>query len=169
LIKVFTVIHKELIWYEMSLWIAMTCWMLLKTVFVIQCWSTVQVKPVTRNKLQLVGVTAMLLASKYEEMFAPEVADFVYITDNAYAKADIWEMERDILRTLDFCLGKPLCLHFLRRNSKAGEVSETFCFQPHGWFGLVVALCPQTPKHIRGGWSHTDTCEPVDGVGTLQL
>jgi hypothetical protein len=36
---------------------------------------------------------------------------------------------------------------------------------------LVIALRPQTPKHIRGGWSHyTDTSEPVDGgVGTLQL
>jgi hypothetical protein len=29
---------------------------------------------------------------------------------------------------------------------------------------LVVALRPQTPKHIRGGWSHyIDTSEPVDG------
>jgi hypothetical protein len=35
---------------------------------------------------------------------------------------------------------------------------------------LVIALRPQTPRHIRGGWSHyTDTSEPVDGVGTLQL
>jgi hypothetical protein len=32
------------------------------------------------------------------------------------------------------------------------------------WFGLVIALRPQTPKQIRGGWSHyTDTSEPVDG------
>lgn len=76
----------------------------------------------SKSKLQLVGVTAMLLSSKYEEMFAPEVADFVYITDNAYTKADIREMERDILRTLNFSFGKPLCLHFLRRNSKAGQV-----------------------------------------------
>jgi hypothetical protein len=30
--------------------------------------------------------------------------------------------------------------------------------------GLVIALRPQTSKHIRGGWSHyTDTSEPVDG------
>jgi hypothetical protein len=30
--------------------------------------------------------------------------------------------------------------------------------------GLVFALRPQTPKHIRGGWSHyTDTSEPIDG------
>jgi hypothetical protein len=28
------------------------------------------------------------------------------------------------------------------------------------FFGLVIALRPQTPKHIRGGWSHyTDTSE----------
>lgn len=37
-----------------------------------------------RTKLQLVGVTAMLIASKYEEIYAPEVKDFVYITDKAY-------------------------------------------------------------------------------------
>jgi cyclin B len=38
------------------------------------------------EKLQLVGVTAMLIASKYEEIYAPEVQDFVYITDKAYQK-----------------------------------------------------------------------------------
>jgi cyclin B len=43
----------------------------------------VQIK---RHNLQLVGVTAMLIASKYEEIYAPEVNDFVYITDNAYTK-----------------------------------------------------------------------------------
>ena len=84
-----------------------------------------QVQKVSRSKLQLVGVTCMLLASKYEEMYAPEIADFVYITDNAYTKADIRRMECLVLKTLDFNLGKPLPLHFLRRNSKAGEVSDT--------------------------------------------
>jgi len=64
----------------------------------------------------------MLLASKYEEMYAPEIADFVYITDNAYTKSDIRKMECIILKTLDFNMGRPLPLHFLRRNSKAGEV-----------------------------------------------
>ncbi|CAC5395051.1 CCNB2 [Mytilus coruscus] len=81
-----------------------------------------QEHPVSRNKLQLVGVTSMLIASKYEEMYAPEVADFVYITDNAYTKKEIRDMEGIILRSLDFSVGKPLCLHFLRRNSKAGQV-----------------------------------------------
>lgn len=81
-----------------------------------------QEQPVSRNKLQLVGVTAMFIASKYEEMYAPEIGDFVYITDGAYTKAQIRLMECLMLKTLDFSLGKPLCLHFLRRNSKAGCV-----------------------------------------------
>ena len=82
-----------------------------------------QVHHVTKSELQLVGVSAMLLASKYEEMYSPEIGDFVYITDNAYSKGQIRNMEALIFQSLDFNLGKPLCLHFLRRNSKAGFVS----------------------------------------------
>nr|AAK32876.1 cyclin B2 [Rana dybowskii] len=78
-----------------------------------------QVQPISRGKLQLVGVTSLLLASKYEEMYSPEVADFAYITDNAYTTSQIREMEMIILRELKFDLGRPLPLHFLRRASKA--------------------------------------------------
>ena len=83
-----------------------------------------QEQSVKRDKLQLVGVTAMLIASKYEEMYAPEINDFVYITDSAYSKTEIRRMEIVILKTLQFNLGRPLPLHFLRRNSKAGEVGS---------------------------------------------
>ncbi|KAI1235076.1 G2/mitotic-specific cyclin-B2, partial [Lamprotornis superbus] len=77
--------------------------------------------PVPRKKLQLVGVTALLVASKYEEILSPDVADFVYITDNAYTSNEIREMEMVILKELNFDLGRPLPVHFLRRASKAGE------------------------------------------------
>ncbi|XP_075431931.1 G2/mitotic-specific cyclin-B2-like [Ascaphus truei] len=78
-----------------------------------------QVQPVSRNKLQLVGITSLFVASKYEEMYTPEIADFVYITDNAYTQAQIKEMEMTVLRELKFDLGRPLPLHFLRRASKS--------------------------------------------------
>lgn len=57
---------------------------------------------VHRSKLQLVGVTAMLIACKYEEIYPPIVKDFVYITDNAYTKEEILEMEKNMLQALDF-------------------------------------------------------------------
>ncbi|KAJ6750932.1 hypothetical protein OIU85_001464 [Salix viminalis] len=44
------------------------------------------VKMVPRRELQLVGISSMLLACKYEEIWAPEVNDFVCISDNAYIK-----------------------------------------------------------------------------------
>nr|AAO73601.1 cyclin B [Lytechinus variegatus] len=77
---------------------------------------------VSKGKLQLVGVTAMFIASKYEEMYPPEINDFVYITDQAYTKSQIRQMEIVMLKGLGYNLGKPLCLHFLRRNSKAAMV-----------------------------------------------
>ena len=55
---------------------------------------------IMRTKLQLVAVSAMLIASKYEEIYAPEVRDFVFITDNAYTREEILQMEMSILTTL---------------------------------------------------------------------
>lgn len=88
-----------------------------------------QLHSVSKNNLQLVGVTAMFIASKYEEMYPPEINDFVYITDNAYTLNQIKSTECLMLKTLDYNLGKPLCLHFLRRNSKAAGVSLDVVFR----------------------------------------
>jgi len=62
---------------------------------------------VKRNRLQLVGVTAMLVASKYEEIWAPEVRDFVYISDRAYTRDQILNMEKIMLNSLRFNLTVP--------------------------------------------------------------
>ncbi|XP_048828920.1 G2/mitotic-specific cyclin-B2-like [Brienomyrus brachyistius] len=80
-----------------------------------------QVQPVPKGKLQLAGVAAMLIASKYEEMYAPEIADFVYLADDSFSRAQVCEMEILMLENLNFELGYPLPLHFLRRVSKAGK------------------------------------------------
>ncbi|KAL7646493.1 UNVERIFIED_CONTAM: hypothetical protein RMT77_001743 [Armadillidium vulgare] len=79
-------------------------------------------RDVTKDRLQLVGVASMYIASKYEEMYIPEIGDFAYITDKAFSKKDIRLMEIDILTVLKFYISFPLHIHFLRRNSKAGNV-----------------------------------------------
>ncbi|KAL0851269.1 hypothetical protein ABMA28_007104 [Loxostege sticticalis] len=76
---------------------------------------------VQRNQLQLVGVTAMFIASKYEEIYPPDVGDFVYVTDNAYSKSDVFACEREIMSKLGFCLARPIPLSFLRRFVKAAH------------------------------------------------
>lgn len=81
-------------------------------------------KSVGRKTLQLVGVGAMLIACKYEEMYMPEISDFVYICDNAFSATQILQMEKDILIRLDFMLGKPLPITFLRRCSKVAQVAH---------------------------------------------
>jgi len=92
------------------------------TVYIIDKYLQAEGLTIRRNKLQLLGVSAMFIASKVEEMYAPEINDFVYITDNAYSAAEIRQMELKILNTLNFNMSRPLPLHFLRRNSKAGDV-----------------------------------------------
>jgi len=82
-------------------------------------------KHITQDMLQLVGITAMLIASKYEEIYAPECNDFVYISDGAYTKHQILQMEQTILNTLNFNITHPSSLHFLRRYSKAGGSDYT--------------------------------------------
>ena len=60
-----------------------------------------------RAKLQLVGVTAMFIACKYEEIYPPDLKDFVYITDGAYVKADVLNMEYKMLKYLEFNITFP--------------------------------------------------------------
>ncbi|CAD8100027.1 unnamed protein product [Paramecium sonneborni] len=72
---------------------------------------------VTRMRLQLVGVAALFIACKYEEIYPPALKDFVYITDNAYVKSDVLEMEGLILQALNFHICNPTAYQFLQKYS----------------------------------------------------
>lgn len=96
-----------------------------------------QAHDVVKEQLQLVGVTAMLLAAKYEEQYPPAIDDFVYMTDNTYSKADIRRMEIKIIHGINFMFGKPICLTFLRRFSKAGQADP----KQHTLAKFIMELC----------------------------
>eukprot|EP00899_Mesostigma_viride_P017956 jgi/Mesvir1/26161/Mv06860-RA.1 len=81
-------------------------------------------KPVTRRNLQLVGVTAMLVAAKYEEIWAPEVRDFVYISDRAYQRDQIINMERSMLNALKFHLTVATPYPFILRFCKVATAER---------------------------------------------
>jgi hypothetical protein len=79
---------------------------------------------VSRPKLQLVGVTALLIASKYEEIYPPELRDLVYICDRAYSRMEILEMEEIILKKLEYKITIPSAHAFLVRYLKAAHADK---------------------------------------------
>jgi len=79
---------------------------------------------VPRSQLQLVGVTCLLIASKYEDIYAPEIKDIVHICDRTYRKEEILAMEVKILNTLQFEITAPSPLLFLLRLGKAMKCDE---------------------------------------------
>lgn len=64
---------------------------------------------VARHELQLVGIACMLVAAKYEEIYAPTVQDFVYITDHSYTAEQLLAMEHKVLETLQYEVRSALC------------------------------------------------------------
>ncbi|PAV62157.1 hypothetical protein WR25_07542 [Diploscapter pachys] len=79
---------------------------------------------VKRSNLQLVGTTALMISSKYEEIYPPDLKDFVYITDDTYTAANILNMERYMLKELDFAVAAPTANWFANRFARFQKASR---------------------------------------------
>jgi cyclin B len=79
---------------------------------------------IKRVEYQLVGISAMLIACKYEEIYAPEIRDFIFMTDKAYSKEQMLAMEREIIRTLNFDFTSPSSYRFLERYAKLSQSDD---------------------------------------------
>lgn len=79
---------------------------------------------VKRDKLQLVGTTAMFIAAKYEEIYPPDVGQFAYITDNTYRVGQILRMEHLILKVLSFDMAVPTTHLFVNKFARLCKCSE---------------------------------------------
>ncbi|XVE74264.1 hypothetical protein DITRI_Ditri12bG0002600 [Diplodiscus trichospermus] len=80
--------------------------------------SEVQIK---KNDMQLVGLTALLLASKYEDFWHPRVKDLISISAETYTREQMLEMEKLVLRKLNFRLNVPTPYVFMLRFIKAAQ------------------------------------------------
>lgn len=81
-----------------------------------------KVPNVRRDKLQLIGATAMFVSAKYDERNPPVIDDFCYICDDAYSQKDVLQMEVRLLKTLDYDIGAPLSYRFLRRYARCAKL-----------------------------------------------
>uniref|UniRef100_A0A1J3CQT7 Cyclin-B2-3 n=1 Tax=Noccaea caerulescens TaxID=107243 RepID=A0A1J3CQT7_NOCCA len=95
------------------------------------------VHQIVRKKLQLVGVTALLLACKYEEVSVPVVDDLILISDKAYTRREVLDMEKLMANTLQFNFSLPTPYVFMKRFLKAAQSDkklEVLSF-------LIIDLC----------------------------
>lgn len=76
-------------------------------------------RTISLHKLQLVGLTAMFIAAKYEEVLCPSVQNFLYLAEGGYTDEEILKAERYMLKVLKFSFSYANPMNFLRRISKA--------------------------------------------------
>lgn len=88
-------------------------------------------KKIQKSQLHLLGVATLLIGSKYEEIYPPELKDLLQVSENKFTRNMVLEMELDILTTIDFNMTAPSPYRFLerfRRLSVALNDDEVFYF-----------------------------------------
>ena len=93
---------------------------LFQTVWIIDTYLSLV--EITRAKLQLLGIASLLIACKSQEIYYPQLNEFIDITDGAYAKNELIDMEKKVLKILDFNIVAPTANDFYNIITKA------FCF-----------------------------------------
>lgn len=78
-------------------------------------------RKVSLSRFQLVGAVALFIAAKYEEINCPTVQEVAYMADNAYTVDEFLKAERFMIDVLEFDMGWPGPMSFLRRTSKADD------------------------------------------------
>ena len=68
----------------------------------------------------------MISRSLKQERIPPSIEDFIYVSDNAYSRNELVKMEIDMLKTVRFDIGVPLCYTFLRRYAKCVDADMKF-------------------------------------------
>ncbi|XP_048594112.1 putative cyclin-B3-1 isoform X1 [Brassica napus] len=80
--------------------------------------------PVQKNEMQLIGLTALLLASKYEDYWHPRIKDLISISAESYTRQQILGMERIMLKQLKFRLNEATPYVFMLRFLKAARSNK---------------------------------------------
>ena len=66
---------------------------------------------------------------KYEEIYPPDVTEFVYITDDTYTKKQVLRMEQLVLGVLEFNVTVPTAFFFANHFSKVGTYMKSYLYE----------------------------------------
>ncbi|AQK94555.1 cyclin 1 [Zea mays] len=108
------------------------------TIYIVDRYLSLQ--PTPRRELQLVGVAALLIACKYEEIWAPEVNDLIHIADGAFNRSQILAAEKAILNSMEWNLTVPTPYHFLLRFAKAAGSADEQLQHTINFFGELALM-----------------------------
>ena len=68
-----------------------------------------------KNQLHLLGVGALLISTKYEEIYPPDLRDLLAVSENKFSREQVLTMEQSILHALNFKVTSPSTYRFLER------------------------------------------------------
>ncbi|KAF4317568.1 hypothetical protein BBO99_00006799 [Phytophthora kernoviae] len=92
---------------------------------------------INRKQFQLLGCACMMIAAKFEEVYGPNVEEFVYISDQTYTAEEMLDMEAKVLKALEYRVASTTCYGFVQRYIKAGCTTDK-------QRALVMYLCDFT-------------------------
>ncbi|KAK9152206.1 hypothetical protein Syun_010515 [Stephania yunnanensis] len=81
----------------------------------------ISIAKIAKSEIQLVGLTALLLASKYEDFWHPRIRELISVSAGSYTSAHMLAMEKLILEKLMFRLNIPTPYVFMLRFLKAAQ------------------------------------------------
>jgi len=105
---------------------------------------------VLRQRFQLVGVTALLIAAKFEEIQPPRLADLAYVTDHSCTAEDIVRTEATMLAVLGFDVAGPTVAHFLQ-HLQASEGGVVAVGRVRGEAASPVSTASTPPRRSAAG------------------
>ena len=90
---------------------------LFQTVWIIDTYLSIY--PIIRARLQLLGIASLLISCKSQEIYYPQLNELIDITDGAYIKEELIEMETHVLKVLNFNIVSPTSNDFYNIIAKA--------------------------------------------------
>lgn len=99
---------------------------LFQTVWIVDTYLSMF--PIIRARLQLLGIASLLISCKSQEIYYPQLNELIDITDGAYVKDELIEMETHVLKVLSFNIVSPTSNDFYNIIAKAFNFESTQYF-----------------------------------------